>query len=104
MVQEMQDTSSGAAVAAAHASMPALPPSKTDPAYAAVAGSSANSGSAVAGCGAPGAIDMGTVRKAMAWRVKYRIEGKPGQLKRRLPLGMLGVHPKNRGGIYPKET
>ena len=52
--------------------------------------------------GAPDAIDMGTVRKAMAMRVKYRVLTDSGQVKRRLSLRLLGVHPDNRGGIYPQ--
>ena len=120
MAQEMQVTADGrlvekaasaAAVAAAHASVPAphaatpkppLPPPNTAPPYAAVAASSGNTGPAVAGSGAPGSIDMGTVRKAMAWRVKYRMKSEKGQDKRRLPLQLLGVHPSNRGGVYPQ--
>ena len=58
--------------------------------------------SAVAGSGAPDAVDIGTVRQAMAWRVKYRVKSESGQTKRRLPLQMLGVHPQNRGGVYPQ--
>ena len=47
-------------------------------------------------------MDMGTVRQAMAWRVKYRVVTEAGQIKRRLPLQLLGVHPQNRGGVYPQ--
>ena len=61
-----------------------------------------NTVSAVAGSGAPDAVDIGTVRQAMAWRVKYRVKSESGQSKRRLPLQMLGVHPQNRGGVYPQ--
>ena len=39
---------------------------------------------------------------AMAFRVKYRIV-EHGQAKRRINIGAMGVHPKNRGGIYPNE-
>ena len=46
----------------------------------------------------PPAMDAGLVRKAMAYRVKYRL---PGQ-RRKIPLSRLGVHPQNRGGVYPQ--
>ena len=46
----------------------------------------------------PPAMDDGLVRKAMAYRVKYRL---PGQ-RRKIPLSRLGVHPQNRGGMYPQ--
>ena len=46
--------------------------------------------------------DLGVIRKAMAFRVKYRIV-EHGQAKRRINVGAMGVHPKNRGGIYPNE-
>ena len=61
-----------------------------------------NTVSAVAGSGAPDAVDIGIVRQAMAWRVKYRVVTESGQIKRRLPLQLLGVHPKSRGGVYPQ--
>merc|ERR1711989_203319 len=38
----------------------------------------------------------------MAWRVKYRVATDSGQLKRRLPLQLMGVHPENLGGVYPQ--
>ena len=39
---------------------------------------------------------------AMAWRVKYRKTGPDGKVrKRKLRLESLGVHPMNRGGVYP---
>ena len=38
----------------------------------------------------------GSMRKAMAFRVKYRTNTK------RLPLHLLGVHQRNRGGVYPQ--
>ena len=87
MIQEMQDTASASVSAVA------------DNTVSAVAG---NTESAVAGSGASDALDMGTVRQAMAWRVKYRVVTESGQIKRRLPLQLLGVHPKNRGGVYPQ--
>ena len=59
--------------------------------------------SAVAGSGGSNEVDMGTVRQAMAWRVKYRVKTDSGHIKRRLPLQLLGVHPQNRGGVYPQE-
>ena len=43
-------------------------------------------------------MDIGLVRKAMAFRVKYRVSDK----KRTVPLSRLGVHPQNRGGMYPQ--
>ena len=46
----------------------------------------------------PPAMDAGLVRKAMAFRVKYRLDGK----KRVIALSRLGVHPQNRGGMYPQ--
>ena len=41
----------------------------------------------------------GLIRKAMAYRVKYRIPGG----KKRISVELLGVHPLNRHGIYPNE-
>ena len=50
------------------------------------------------------AVDMasddelhGIMKKAMALRVKYRVDAR----KKKLPLSILGVHPKNRAGVYP---
>ena len=40
---------------------------------------------------------MGLIRKAMAFRVKFRLEGG----KKMVPLGLLGVHPMNRRGLFP---
>ena len=40
--------------------------------------------------------------KAMALRIKYRTKTDAGQIKRRLPLLTLSVHPENRGGVYPQ--
>ena len=34
-------------------------------------------------------------------RAKYRVKGADGLFERKLPLS-LGVHPKNRGGVYPQ--
>ncbi len=56
--------------------------------------------------------DMGVIREAMAYRIKYRAgqnypeytkEGFKGgsKIKKKIPLMLLGVHPKNRGGVYP---
>ena len=45
-------------------------------------------------------LDVGVIRQAMAYRVKYRIVAY-GQDKRQIPIGALGVHPHNRGGIFP---
>ena len=38
----------------------------------------------------------------MAFRMNYRTTTDAGQLKRRLPLLTLSVHPENRGGVYPQ--
>ena len=43
-------------------------------------------------------MDMGLVRQAMAFRVKYRTS----QSKKRISLTRLAVHPQNRGGMYPQ--
>ena len=43
-------------------------------------------------------MDMGLVRKVMAFRVKYRTSSS----KKRIALARLAVHPHNRGGIYPQ--
>lgn len=44
----------------------------------------------------------GLMTAGMAWRVKYRKKSKDGHaLKQRLQVQYLGVHPKNRGGVYP---
>ncbi len=38
----------------------------------------------------------------MAWRVKYRRTDAEGKvIRKKMPIGSLGVHPKNRGGVYP---
>ena len=44
----------------------------------------------------------GIIREAMAWRVKYRLTYN-GKAKRRLQIQTMGVHPTNRGGVYPNE-
>ena len=44
-----------------------------------------------------GKVDAGLIRQAMAYRVKYMIEGG----KRLMGLSLLGVPPQNRGGVYP---
>ena len=46
--------------------------------------------------------DIGIIRKAMAFRVKYRITAR-GVIKQRILLKALGVHPNNRGSVYPNE-
>ena len=38
----------------------------------------------------------------MAYRVKYRTTTGAGQMKCRLPLLTLSVHPDNRGEVYPQ--
>jgi hypothetical protein len=45
--------------------------------------------------------NMGLIRRAMAFRVKYRVPNADGSQKRCMALAMLGVHPQNRGGVYP---
>ena len=42
------------------------------------------------------AMDIGLVRQAMAFRVKYRVA------KKVISLSRMGVHPQNRGGVYPQ--
>ena len=49
---------------------------------------------------------QGLVAKAMAWRVKYRVaQTQPGGGATNtgfpIPIRNLGVHPNNRGGVYP---
>ena len=46
---------------------------------------------------------QGLVTQAMAWRVKYRVAqpGRAGNCKFPIPIRSLGVHPNNRGGVYP---
>ena len=44
------------------------------------------------------AMDMGLVRKAMAFRVKCRVSTR----KKKIPLARLVVYPQNRGGMYPQ--
>ena len=68
---------------------------------AAVAAASSPTEAAVAVAAKP-KFDLGLIRKAMAFRVKYRLVGENGSLKRRLPLRIMGVHPENRGGVYPQ--
>ena len=46
-------------------------------------------------------LDQG-VSKAMALLMNYRTTTGAGQIKRRLPLLTLSVHPENRGGVYPQ--
>ena len=48
------------------------------------------------------AVTAGEMRKAIAFRVKYRVATGCGNAKRRLAIKILGVHPKNRGGVYPQ--
>ena len=45
------------------------------------------------------AMDMGLVRKAMAFRVKYR---DCQDSRKVISLSRLGVHQLNRGGVYPQ--
>ena len=46
--------------------------------------------------------EIGVIRKAMAFRVKYRV-APGGKVKRRVMIATMGVHPCNRGGVYPNE-
>ena len=64
---------------------------------------SQSAASSPAGQPASAVADLGTgeVIKAMALRVKYRLNTDLGANKRRLPLIALGVHPKNRDSVYP---
>ena len=49
---------------------------------------------------AEGEKNMGLIRRAMAYRVKYRVQNADGSLKKQMSLSLLGVHPLNRGGVY----
>ena len=44
------------------------------------------------------AMDMGLIKRAMAYRVKYRMSGG----RKLISLSRLGVHRLNRGGVYPQ--
>ena len=59
------------------------------------AGGASTAASTAAVAAAP--VDLGIMRKAMAWRVKYR----KGKGEQRLSLLSLGVHPENRDRMYP---
>ena len=43
--------------------------------------------------------EMGIIREAMAYKVKYRPNGEKKVV--RLPIVLLGIHKMNRGGVYP---
>jgi hypothetical protein len=45
---------------------------------------------------------IGVIRKAMALRVKYRINDALSKNPRRIQTTQLGVHHVNRGGVYPQ--
>ena len=62
-----------------------------------------SSSATVAADAQPAPMDQGAMVKAMALRVKYRVSSDSGQTKRRIALHRLGVHPENRGGVYPQE-
>ena len=47
-------------------------------------------------------LSEGDIRKAAAFRVKYRVLTDAGKQKRRLAIKLLGVNPYNRGGVYPQ--
>ena len=51
-----------------------------------------------------GETNVGLIRRAMACRVKYRVKSAAGLTKRRMGLSLLGVHPRNRGGVYCTDT
>jgi len=57
------------------------------------------------GSGAPqsrlSALDVGKMRKAMAWKVKYRIQQPSGKSTVNLPWDKVGAHPDNRAHQYP---
>jgi hypothetical protein len=81
---------------------PARPPSRS-PWFlaAAVAGIMADSTDMNSKGGPPICIS-GIVTAAMAWRVKYRKLDDNGKVVRKhIPIQNMGVHPRNRGGIYP---
>ena len=65
---------------------------------AVAAGASAVAAMASAPPATPGVLDVGLVRAAMALRVKYRVSGE----RKHISLSRLGVHPMNRGGVYPQ--
>ena len=69
----------------------------------AVAGKASAEAGTLARQPAPAVADLGTgeMTKAMALRVKYRLTTDLGAHKRKLPLTVLGVHPKNRDSVYP---
>ena len=47
-------------------------------------------------------VTQGIITAGMAFRVKYRVKTDMGVVLRRFcPIQSLGVHPKNRGGVYP---
>ena len=46
-------------------------------------------------------LDMGTVRKAMAFKVKYRVQQSDGTWKTRIAWDIGGAHPDNRYKTYP---
>ena len=73
----------------------------SDAAYSSSAAVAANA--AVAADAQPAPMDQGGMVKAMALRVKYRATSESGRAKRRSALHRLGVHPGDRGGVYPQE-
>ena len=46
-------------------------------------------------------LEMGTVRQAMAFKVKYRIKQSDGSWKTRVSYDIFGGHPHNRGKTFP---
>ena len=73
----------------------------SDAAYSRSATVAANA--VVAADAQPVPMGQGAMVKAMALRAKYRVTSDSGQRKRRNALHRLGVHPGNRGGVYPQE-
>ena len=47
--------------------------------------------------------DMGVIRQAMAWRVKCRLVADDGEVKRSVPIELIGIDDGNRGGVYPNQ-
>ena len=46
-------------------------------------------------------LSEGDIRRAVALRVKYRVQTDAGKMKRRIAIKLLGVHLFNRGGGVP---
>ena len=46
-------------------------------------------------------LDMGAMRQAMAWKVKYRLQQADGSWKTNLGWDLCGAHPCNSGNSNP---